>query len=133
MEKMELLLRNNSTIAVVGLSPDPWRPSHEVTRYMREQGYTIIPVNPNHKEILGLECYPDLLSVPGSVDIVNIFRRSQAVPAIVEQAITIKAGTVWMQLGVYHEEAARIAREAGLTVIMERCIKIEHMRIFSAK
>ena len=132
MEKMEALLRNSSNIAVVGLSPDPWRPSHEVTRYMRDQGYTIIPVNPNHSEIMGLECYPDLLSVPGPVDIVNIFRRSQAVPAIVEQAIAIKVGAVWMQLGVYHEQAARTAREAGLTVIMERCIKIEHMRIFSS-
>ncbi len=132
MDAIEAVLKEYNTIAVVGLSDNPWRPSHSVSAYMREHGYKIIPVNPNHKTLLGVPCYPDLAAIPEPVAIVNIFRRPEAVPAIVDQAIAINARVIWMQLGVYHAEAAEKATRAGLTVIMDRCIKIEHRRIFSA-
>ncbi len=96
---------------------------------MHAHGYKIIPVNPNHQTLMGVPCYPDLLAVPDPVGIVNIFRRSEAVPAIVDQAIKIKAPVIWMQLGVYHAEAAEKAQKAGITVIMERCIKVELARL----
>jgi len=123
------LLRSARTIAVVGLSDKRYRPSHGVARYMQRAGYRIIPVNPLVPEILGEKCYPDLESVPEPVDIVDIFRRSEYVPAIVESAIRIGAKAVWMQEGVIHEEAAARAREAGLTVVMDRCLLKEHMRM----
>jgi predicted CoA-binding protein len=123
------LLRSARTIAVVGLSDKRYRPSHGVARYMQKAGYRIIPVNPLVPEILGEKCYPDLESVPEPVDIVDIFRRSEYVPAIVESAIRIGAKAVWMQEGVIHEEAAARAREAGLTVVMDRCLLKEHMRM----
>ncbi len=124
------ILKENKTIAVVGLSNNWNRPSRFAAKYMKGYGYKIIPVNPSSKEILGEICYPSLLDIPGSVDIVDIFRRSEDVPPIVEDAITIGAKVVWMQLGVINEEAAEMARQAGLEVVMDRCVKIEHGRLF---
>lgn len=113
-------------IAAVGLSPKPERPSNMVARYLLDTGYTVIPVNPGQKEILGLPCYPNLASIPVPVDIVDIFRRPEHVPQIVDEAIAINAKVIWMQEGIVNEEAARKARDAGLTVIMDRCIKKDH-------
>lgn len=124
------ILSNYKTIAVVGLSAKWNRPSHFASKYMKQHGYKIIPVNPSYDEILGEKCYPSLLDIPEPVDIVDIFRRSEEVPPIVEDAITIGAKVVWMQLTVVHEGAAARAREAGLEVIMDRCVKIEHGRFF---
>ena len=120
------LLATARTIAVVGLSPKESRPSNMVARYLIAAGYTIIPVNPGQEEILGLNCYPDLGSIPVPVDIVDIFRRSEDVPPIVAESIAIGAKAVWMQEGVIHAEAARTARAAGLLVVMDRCIKTVH-------
>lgn len=123
------LLKNAKTIAVVGLSPKRFRPSHGVSEYMQSQGYRIIPVNPGHQEILGEKCYRDLDSIPEPVDIVNIFRRSEYVPPIVDAAIRIGAKAVWMQEGIEHEQAAAMARAAGLAVVMDRCIYKEHRQL----
>lgn len=120
------LLQSAKTIAVVGLSNRRIRASHGVSRYMQQNGYRIIPVNPNETEVLGEKCYSSLDEVPEKIDIVNIFRRPEAVPEIVDAAIRIKAKAVWMQEEVIHEEAAEKARQAGLTVIMDRCILKEH-------
>jgi len=124
------ILERYKRIAMVGLSSNPFRPSHFAAIYLRSEGYEVIPVNPREKEVLKLQCYPTLLDVPGPVDIVDIFREPAAVPGIVEEAITIGAKVVWMQLGVIHEEAAQRARDAGLEVVMDRCVKIEHARFF---
>ncbi|MEQ9617995.1 MAG: CoA-binding protein [Deltaproteobacteria bacterium] len=124
------ILRENDTIAVVGLSNNWHRPSYFAAKYLQEHGYRIIPVNPGQKEILGEKCYPSLLEIPEPVDVVDIFRRPRDVPPIVEQAIEIGAKVVWMQLGVINGEAAGKAREAGLEVVMNRCMKIEHGRLF---
>lgn len=122
------LLKKSKTIAVVGLSSRRFRPSYGVSEYMQRQGYRIIPVNPNERQVLGETSYPRLEDVPLAVDIVNIFRRPEYVPEIVESAIKIKAKAVWMQEGVVHEEAAERARQAGLIVVMDRCILKEHRR-----
>jgi hypothetical protein len=124
------LLRTAHTIAVVGLSSKKARPSHGVTDYMLHAGYRIIPVNPNETEVLGEKAYPDLDSVPEKVDIVDVFRRSECVSEIVDAAIRIGARAVWMQEGVMHQEAAKRARQAGLIVIMDRCILKEHRKRF---
>jgi len=123
------LLRAARVIAVVGLSSNRRRPSHGVSQYMQRAGYRIIPVNPNESEVLGEPAHPSLDAVPEKIDIVNIFRRSEFVPEIVEQAIRVGAAAVWMQEGVVDEEAAARARAAGLTVIMDRCILKEHRRL----
>jgi hypothetical protein len=123
------LLRNARTIAVVGLSGDRWRPSYGVSEYMQSVGYRIIPVNPNETEVLGEKAYATLEDVPVPVDIVNIFRQSRFVPDIVDAAIRIGAKGIWMQEGVVHEEAACKAREAGLEVVMDRCILKEHRKM----
>ena len=123
------ILNSSWTIAVVGLSPEPDRPSYRVARYLKQQGYRIIPVNPSAKEILGEPCYPDLSSIPEVVDAVDIFRRSEEVPAVVEEAIRIGAKAVWMQEGVIDEAAAARAREAGLLVVMDRCMLKQHRRL----
>jgi hypothetical protein len=123
------LLRAARVIAVVGLSSNRRRPSHGVSQYMQRAGYRIIPVNPNESEVLGEPAHPSLAAVPEKIDIVNIFRRSEFVPEIVEQAIRVGAAAVWMQEGVVDEEAAARARAAGLTVIMDRCILKEHRRL----
>jgi hypothetical protein len=117
------------TIAVVGMSPKSERPSHYVSMYMQEKGYTIIPVNPGHKEIAGLTSYPELESIPTAIDIVDIFRRSEFVPPIVESAISICAKAVWMQDTVIHEEAAEKARKNGLLVVMDDCLLRQHRRM----
>ncbi len=120
------LLRTSHTIAVVGLSDNPMRPSHGVSAYMQSHGYRIIPVNPQADEVLGEKAYASLLDVRGPIDIVDIFRRSEFVPEIVDQAIQLKARAIWMQEGVVHEQAAEKARKAGLLVVMDSCILKEH-------
>jgi predicted CoA-binding protein len=126
---MASLLRSAHTIAVVGLSNKRWRASYGVSEYMQRAGYRIIPVNPELTEALGQKSYPDLDAVPGPIDIVNIFRRPEAVPEIVDAAIRIGAKAVWMQEGVIHEEAAARARAAGLIVVMDRCLLKEHRKL----
>lgn len=130
--KIRSILQKSTSVAVVGLSPKPERPSNEVARYLIGQGYTVIPVNPGHQEILGRTCFPDLLSIPGQVDIVDIFRKSEHVLPIVRDAIEKKAGAIWMQEGVVNEEAAELAEKHGITVIMNRCIKIDHQQLGQA-
>lgn len=127
-ETIRRILRECSRIAVVGLSDRPWRPSHRVARYLLEQGYDVIPVNPQAHEILGRRCYPALTAVPGPVDLVDIFRRAEHIPGIVDEAIRIGARAVWMQSGLADEASAERARRAGLWVVMDRCIMIEHGR-----
>jgi uncharacterized protein len=129
MRRVAEILQQSRTIAVVGLSAKRFRPSYGVAEYMQRSGYRIIPVNPEESEVLGEKCYPDLDSVPEAIDIVDIFRRSEFVPEIVEAAIRKGAKTVWMQEGVIHEEAARRAAEAGLDVVMDRCILKDHRRL----
>ncbi|MBU2008293.1 MAG: CoA-binding protein [Chloroflexi bacterium] len=131
MEEIEGILKEGRTVAVVGLSPKPDRPSYVVARYLQAQGYRIIPVNPNTQEILGEKAYPTLLSIPERVDIVDIFRRPEEVPPVVEEAISIGARVVWMQEGIVNEAAAQRAKEAGLKVVMDRCLKKEHQRLHS--
>ena len=123
------ILRDAKTIAVVGLSPKPHRPSHQVASYLMEVGYTIIPVNPGQDAILGRTCYPNLRAIPTPVDMVDIFRRQETVLPIVEEAISIGAQFIWMQEGIINKEAAAKAESAGLTVIMDRCTKIDHMNL----
>ena len=122
------ILTRYRTVAVVGLSPDSGKPSHEVALYLQRAGYRIIPVNPAVAEVFGEKSYPTLADVPEEVEIVDVFRRSEFVPEIVEQAIAKGAKVVWMQEGVVHEEAARRAREAGLQVVMDRCMLKEHVK-----
>lgn len=124
------ILKNGKTIAMVGLSSNPFRPSHYAAIYMIAEGYNVIPVNPREKEILGRKCYASLREIPEEVDIVDIFRDPAAVGPIVEEAIAIGAKVVWMQLGVINDEAAARARAAGLQVVMDACVKIEHARFF---
>lgn len=133
MTSIAELLGRARTIAVVGLSGKRYRPSYGVAEYLQRAGYRVIPVNPQETEVLGERCYPDLESIPERVDIVDIFRRPEFVPAIVESAIGIHAQAVWMQEGIIHEEAAARAREAGLEVVMDRCILKEHRRLAYAR
>lgn len=121
------ILKNSKTIAVVGLSPKENRPSNQVARYLIDAGYTVIPVNPGQDEILGQRCYPSLAAIPVKVDVVDIFRKPEDIPPVIEEAIAMKAETVWMQLGISNEQAASMAHDAGLKVVMDRCIKIDHM------
>lgn len=123
------ILRQSETIAIVGLSPDPERPSYGVASFLKEKGYRILPVNPSEEEILGEKSYPDLSSIPEPIDTVDIFRKSEAVPLIVEEAIRAGAKAVWMQEGVINEEAAENARKAGLMVVMDRCMKKEWLKL----
>ena len=132
MSRMEDILRTSRTIAVVGLSNRRFRPSYGVAEYMKRAGYRIIPVNPNESTIMGETCYPDLESIPESVDIVDVFRRSEYLPEIVEAAIRKGAKAIWMQEGVYHEEAAQRAEAAGIAVVMDRCILKDHRRLADA-
>ena len=124
------ILTENRTIAVVGLSANESRPSFFAAKYMLDHGYRIIPVNPAYDEILGQTCYPDLESIPSSVDIVDVFQRPDRVMQTSQSAIEIKAKVLWMQLGVVNEEAANLASKAGLEVVMNRCVKIEYARLF---
>ena len=128
----EAILENTRTIAVVGMSDNPDRASNEVARYLMDY-YDIIPVNPNHNEILGLKCYPDLESIPVKIDMVDVFQRSENVPRFVEPAIAIGARVFWMQLGIKNEEAARSLEAAGIEVVQDHCAKIEHMRMLAGR
>jgi predicted CoA-binding protein len=125
----EEILKTCKYVAVVGLSPKADRPSFRVAAYLKEQGYRIIPVNPQEREVLGELSYPDLDSIPGPVDVVDIFRRSELVQPIVEEAIKIGAKAVWMQEGVINKDAAERARNAGLKVVMDRCMLKEHKKL----
>ena len=127
-DQIRALLKAAHTIAVVGLSEKSWRPSHDVAAYLQSVGYTIVPINPAINTVLGVPAYPDLLTAAHQhpIDIVDIFRRPEFVPDLVEQAIAIHAQAVWMQVGVIHREAARWASEAGLVVVMDRCLKVEY-------
>jgi predicted CoA-binding protein len=131
-DRIREILTRATTVAVVGCSPDPSRDSHKVARALQTMGHRVIPVNPQAREILGLRCYGSLRQIDEPVGMVDVFRRSELVPPIVEDAIAIGAGVVWLQLGVIHEEAATRARAAGLTVVMDRCPAVEYRRLVSA-
>ena len=120
------------TIAVVGLSADASRPSHGVARYLKQQGYRIVPVNPRYEAVLGERCYARLADIPHPVDMVDVFRRTEDVLPIAQQAVTIGAKCLWQQLGIMNLDADRLAREAGLDSIMDRCVEIEHMRLLGS-
>ena len=124
------ILKQNKIIAVVGLSANWWRPSFFAAKYLQGHGYRIVPVNPQYREILGEKCYPSVRDVPFKVDVVDCFRKSEEIPALADDAIAVGAKVLWMQLGVIHHEAARKAAAAGLEVVMDRCMKIEHGRLF---
>jgi predicted CoA-binding protein len=123
------ILRKYRTIAVVGLSNNPLRPSHGVSEYMQRQGYRIIPVNPGHSQILGEKSYRTLEEIPERIEIVNVFRRSELIPPVADSAIAIGAKVLWLQEGIQNEEAAEKAREAGLDVVMNTCILKAHRRM----
>jgi uncharacterized protein len=125
---IQRVLHHAGTIAIVGLSNNPLRASYFVGYYLKRHGYTVIPVNPREKEILGETSYPSLKDVPVPVDVVNVFRAPAALPGIAQDAVAIGAGTLWCQFGVINEEGAKIAEKGGLTVIMDRCLKVEHAR-----
>ena len=125
---IQRVLHSARTIAVVGLSANELRASYFVGYYLKRHDYTVIPVNPRETEILGEKCYPSLLEVPEHVDIVNVFRAPEALPGIAREAVQIDAGALWCQFGVISEEAARIAEDGGVAVIMDRCLKVEHAR-----
>ncbi len=125
---IQRILHTASTIAIVGLSSNELRASYFVGYYLKRHGYHVIPVNPRETEILGEKCYPSLTDVPGPVDVVNVFRAPAALPGIAHDAVDIGAGALWCQFGVINEEGAKIAEDGGVTVIMDRCIKVEHAR-----
>ena len=122
------ILKNARTIAVVGLSADETKPSYGVSEYMQRQGYRIIPVNPSVAEVLGEKSYPNLSVIPDKVDIVDVFRRPEAIPGIVDEVIALKLPVLWLQEGVVHEQAAEKARQAGVRVVMDSCILKEHKK-----
>ena len=124
------ILKQNRVIAVVGLSANWWRPSYFVAKYLQDHGYRVIPVNPAYPEVLGEKCYPSLKDVPEKIDLVDCFRKAEEIPALAEDAIAIGARVLWMQLGVENPAARRIAEAAGLDVVENRCMKIEHGRFF---
>jgi len=128
-EQIAALLRGAKTIAVVGLSDNPMRVSYDVSEYMQSQGYRIVPVNPEIRESLGEKAYPTLSEVPEKIDIVNVFRRPEFVPAVVDEAIRLEVPAIWMQEGVVHQAAAEKARAAGIFVVMDQCILKEHRRL----
>ena len=131
MSDIDALLRQSRTIAVVGLSPQPERTSHRVAQYMQSAGYRIVPVNPNASEILGARAYPSLSEAARreKIDLVNVFRRSEDVPPVMDEAIAIGAPALWMQLGIVNDAAAAKGRAAGLKVVQDRCIMVEHSRL----
>ena len=130
IETIKSILKENKSIAVVGLSANWNRPSFFASKYMQQKGYKIIPVNPRYSEILGEKCYKSLLDIEEKVDIVDCFRRSDDILPIATDAIKIKAKVLWMQLSVFNEDAANLSRNAGLKVVQDRCVKIEHARLF---
>lgn len=130
INSLRRILKQNHVIAIVGLSASWWRPSYFVAKYLQEHGYRVIPVNPAYEEVLGEKCYPSLHDAPSRIDMVDCFRKSEEIPALAEAAISIGAKCLWMQLGVVNPAAAARASEAGLDVVMDRCVKIEHGRLF---
>lgn len=130
MNTLRRILTQYRRIAMVGLSADWSRPSNFVAKYLLEHDFDVIPVNPRYDEILGQKCYPDLAAIPTPVDIVDLFQKAERIPPFVDAAIDMNAAIVWMQLGIVHESAADKARAAGLTVVMDRCMKIEYARLF---
>ena len=123
------ILKKSKTIAVIGASPKPWRDSGSIGQYLIHKGYEVFPVNPKYEEVLGKKCYPHLKSIPKKIDIVDIFRNPDEVEEIIDEAIAVKAKTVWMQLGVVNEKAAAKAEKAGLQVVMDHCIAVDHSRL----
>jgi predicted CoA-binding protein len=123
------ILARTRSIAVVGLSAHWYRPSYFAAKYMQDHGYRVIPVNPSYTEVLGQRCYPSLAAIPGPIDLVDCFRRSEDIMPIAQEAVAKGVGVLWMQLGIRNEDAARIALDAGIDVVMDRCVKIEHARI----
>jgi len=123
------ILAQTRTIAVVGLSANWYRPSYFAAKYMQDHGYRIVPVNPAYAEVLGERCYPTIAAIPGPVDMVDCFRKPAEIPPLAREAVAKGAKVLWMQLGIRNDEAARIACDAGLDVVMDRCVKIEHARI----
>lgn len=132
IRSIETILKNCNTVAIVGMSPKPSRPSHNVAMYLQANGYRIVPVNPGFTEVLGIRCYPNLTAIPHPVELVDIFRRPEEVFPVVEEAIQIGAETVWMQLGIVNKAAASLANKAGLDVVMDKCTAIEHKALFNA-
>ncbi|MBI5382321.1 MAG: CoA-binding protein [Opitutae bacterium] len=132
-DELRDILRTAKTIAVVGLSADPEKPSHEVAAYLQAQGYRIVPVNPRGGTILGEKVYPDLLAVPEPVDLVDVFRPAAACEEVAQQAIAARAKVLWLQLGIVNDTAAQQARAAGLRVVMDRCTLREHRRLGLAR
>ena len=126
---IEKILKETEIIAVVGLSPNPDRDSHRVSKYLQGQGYRIVPINPNAQAVLGERCYPALSEIPFPVDTIDIFRRPEYVPELVEEAIKIGAKSIWMQVGISHPEAAQMAQGANLSAVMDRCMMVEHRRV----
>lgn len=129
IEDLRRILDQNKVIAVVGLSANWWRPSFFAAKYLQDHGYRIIPVNPNYEEILGEKCYPALEEIPDPIDVVDVFQRAEVTPPLAASAVAIGAKVLWLQLGVVNDEAATIARDSGLEVVMGRCMKIEHGRL----
>ena len=132
-KEMKEILLSAKTVASVGLSSNPAKESFGIVQYLKDQGYRIIPVNPTATEIMGEKAYPDLASIPDKVDVVQVFRKSEDVPPVVDEAIKIGAKVVWMQEGVVHEGAAQKARDAGLQVVMDACMRATHRRLIGAK
>lgn len=132
-QQIKEILQQSHTIAVVGLSDKSHRDSYRVAQYMQDKGYRIIPVNPRLKTVLGETAYPDLSAIPDKVDIVNIFRRSEQVLPVVEEALKIKPTAVWLQLGIVNNEAAEKCMDAGVAIIMDKCIKVEHARLLAGE
>lgn len=132
-KELKDILSNTKTIASVGLSSNPQKESYGVVAYLKEQGYRVIPVNPTASEILGEKSYPDLSSIPEKVDVVQVFRKPEDVPPVVDEAIKIGAKVVWMQEGISHEGAAQKARDAGLQVVMDACMRASHRRLMGSK
>lgn len=130
ISELRRILKSCRTIAVVGLSAEWHRPSFFAAKYMQQHGYRIVPVNPRYPEILGERCFPSLEDIPHPVDMVDVFRRTEEVLPIARQAVAIGAKCLWQQIGVKNEAAAQLAREAGLDTVMDRCVKIEHARLF---
>ena len=123
------ILAQAKSIAIVGLSAHWYRPSYFAAKYMQDRGYRIIPVNPSYSEVLGQRCYPNLAAIPGPVDIVDCFRKAEDIMPIAREAVAKGVRILWMQLGIRNDDAARVALDAGLDVVMDRCVKIEHARI----
>ena len=130
-EGIKRLLTESKTIAVVGASPKPWRDSGAIAEFLSKKGYSVFPVNPQYQEIMGMKCYPDLKSIPGTIDIVDIFRNPDDVEPVIDEAIAVGAKSVWMQLGVVNQTAAAKAEQAGLDVVMDLCIAVEYRALMN--